>query len=153
MPLFPIKKFFPLFEETTHPRECPFSLPRNSFYSPWYPLLKEHPFFSLRSSFSLGQPLLEECPFSPLGSAFHSLREPLPGECPFSPLKSSFHSLGDPFHGECPFSSGEPLPRESLPISLQMKSMFVKEPNMWVLLKVLHVSPRYLCLPILTWGD
>ncbi len=37
MPLFLVEKFFPLFGETTHPEECPFSLPRYSFCYLWDP--------------------------------------------------------------------------------------------------------------------
>jgi hypothetical protein len=66
MPIFLIEKFFPFFGETTHPGECPFSLPRSAFRS-------------------LREPLPGECPFSPLKSSFHFSREPFHGECPFSP--------------------------------------------------------------------
>lgn len=173
MPLFLIEKFFPHFVETTHPRECPLSLSRNSFYSLWNPLLRERPFFPLRSSFhSLGQPLPQGMPLLPAKKCLSLLKGATPWGMPLFPLKSSFHFSGEPFHGECPFSLREPLHGNPRPYpskcisfmlrgasaswayrSLQVKNIFMGESNMWVSLKVFHVSSRYLCFLRLTWGD
>jgi hypothetical protein len=70
----------------------------------FFPLLREHPSSSSRSSFhSLGEPLLGECHFSPLGSSYHSLRESLPKERPFSLPINSFCCLREPFLGNTHF--------------------------------------------------
>jgi hypothetical protein len=120
----------------------------------------------LRATTPQGMPLL------PAKKCLSLLKGATPWGMPLFPLKSSFHFSGEPFHGECPFSLREPLHGNPRPYpskcisfmlrgasaswayrSLQVKNIFMGESNMWVSLKVFHVSSRYLCFLRLTWGD